>query len=122
MTGNSLPDFVVIGPQKCATTWMYRGLQEHPEISMPKTDAVNYFSMYYHQGDNWYEQSFDPSQNTPIVGEVSRSYVRDDAVPHRLRKHLPTAKLILSVRNPADRAYSHYWHEKSKGKLSFEFE
>jgi hypothetical protein len=121
MTEDPLPDFVIIGTQKCATTWIYRGLQEHPDISMPNTDAVNYFSMNYHRGDNWYKQFFNLSQENTIVGEVSRSYVRDDAAPRRLKNDLPTAKIIISIRNPMDRAYSHYWHEKSKGNISFEF-
>jgi len=45
-----LPDFIIAGPQKCATTWMYHCIYEHPQVLMPETDAVNYFNMNYHKG------------------------------------------------------------------------
>jgi len=49
-----------------------------------------------------------------ITGEVSLSYIFDPAVPERVAKHKPYVKLIVVLRNPADRAYSHYYHNKSR--------
>jgi len=115
------PDFVILGPQKCATTWMYRCLREHPDVYMPDTDAVHYFDMHYQKGEEWYRQHFENHDGEPVVGEETPSYIRDDAVPQRLKDDIATAKLIISVRNPIERAYSHYWHEKSKDKHSFAF-
>lgn len=114
-------DFVILGPQKCATTWMYRCLREHPEVYLPDTDAVHYFEMNYHRGGDWYGEFFADRDGEPIVGEETASYVRDDAAAARLAEDVPDARLLISVRNPVDRAFSHYWHEKSKGTIDFEF-
>jgi hypothetical protein len=122
MNEGSLPDFVVLGPQKCATTWIYRCLEEHPEVFVPETDSIHYFDMNYRKGEKWYQNCFAQHDGEPIVGEETPSYIRDEVVPERIAQDVPDAKLIISVRNPMDRAYSHYWHEKSKGKLSFAFE
>jgi len=118
-----VPDFVIVGPQKCATTWMYEGLAEHPDVYVPDTDSVHYFDMGYHRGTEWYREHF-PENPEPysVIGEETPSYIRSEEVPERLAALNPDAKVIFSLRNPVDRAFSHYWHEKSKGKLSFEFE
>lgn len=115
------PDFIILGPQKCATTWMYRCLREHPDVYLPETDEVHYFDMNYHKGEQWYQEFFADHDGEPVVGEETPSYIRDEAVAHRLAADLPGAKLLISVRNPMERAHSHYWHEKSKGKISFAF-
>jgi hypothetical protein len=100
---------------------MYRCLKEHPDVYMPETDSIHFFNIHYQKGKKWYAEFFENYNDEPVVGEETPSYIRDDAVPRRIRNDLPTTKLIISVRNPVDRAYSHYWHEKSKGNLSFEF-
>lgn len=122
-TDEWVPDFVIVGPQKCATTWMYEGLAEHPEVYVPDTDSVHYFDMEYHRGTEWYRQHFpaDPD-GYEVIGEETPSYIRSEATPERIADLNPDAKLLFSLRNPVDRAFSHYWHEKSKGKISFEFE
>lgn len=121
MTDSVFPSFVILGPQKCATTWMYRCLKEHPDVYMPDTDSIHFFNIHYQKGEKWYANFFTDYDGESVIGEETPSYIRDDAVPRRLRDDLPSAKLLMSVRNPMDRAYSHYWHEKSKGKISFEF-
>ncbi|MBV0923118.1 sulfotransferase domain-containing protein [Halomicroarcula limicola] len=122
-TDEWVPDFVIVGPQKCATTWMYEGLAEHPEVYVPDTDSVHYFDMGYHRGTEWYRQHFpaDPDEYA-VIGEETPSYIRSEVTPERIAELNPDAKLLFSLRNPVDRAFSHYWHEKSKGKISFEFE
>lgn len=121
MNEHTLPEFIILGPQKCATTWMYRCLKEHPDVYMPDTDSIHFFDIHYEKGKNWYANFFAEYDGESVVGEETPSYIRDNAVPRRLEDNLPNTKLIISVRNPMDRAYSHYWHEKSKGKISFKF-
>jgi hypothetical protein len=116
------PDFFIVGPQKCATTWMYEGLREHPEVVLPETDSVHYFDINYHKGEEWYRDQFPDTAAEYIVGDETPSYIRSPSTPARLAELNPDAKLIFSLRNPVDRAFSHYWHEKAKGKMSFEFE
>jgi len=122
MADSPLPDFLIVGPQKCATTWAYKCLCDHPEVYMPDTDSVHFFDMNYHEGINWYQDFFDLDKGAIAVGEETPSYIRDHSVPSRISEHLPDVKLIFMIRNPVDRAFSHYWHEKSKEKISFNFE
>jgi len=116
-----LPDFIIAGPQKCATTWLYECLREHPEVLLPDTDSVHYFDMHYSRGEGWYRDHFGSYDGEAMVGEETPSYIRDDMAPKRISRTIPDAKILFVLRNPVDRAFSHYWHEKSKDKMSFEF-
>jgi len=122
MSEPPLPDFAVAGTQKCATTWLYRCLKDHPDILVPDTDSVGYFNMNYHKGESWYRDFFSEYEGEDIVGEESPGYIRDMSAPERIADTIPNAKLIFMVRNPVDRAFSHYWHQKSTSKINFEFE
>jgi len=122
MTDGCNPDFIIAGTQKCATTWLYESLYEHPEIYLPETDSVHYFDMNYHRGSDWYETHFPDSPDDRLIGEETPSYIRSERAPGRIHKDLGDVKLIFCVRHPIDRAYSHYWHEKGKDKIEFEFD
>lgn len=117
-----LPNFIIVGPQKCATTWLYQCLYEHPDVLLPETDSVHYFDMNYHRGEDWYRKYFEKYDGESLVGEETPTYIREQRAPERIAETLPNVKLIFTLRNPMDRAFSHYWHEKSKDKISFEFE
>ena len=117
-----LPDFIIAGPQKCATTWLYESLSEHPDILLPGTDSIHYFDMHYSRGEEWYRSHFDLYDGEPMVGEETGSYIRDEMAPRRISRTVPDAKILFVLRNPVDRAFSHYWHEKSKNKISFNFD
>lgn len=121
MTKSPLPDFIIVGPQKCATTWLYDCLYEHPEVLMPETDSVHYFDMNYHLEEQWYRDYFSAYDGEPVVGEETPTYIRSEETPKRMAETVPDTKLIFTLRNPIDRAFSHWWHEKSKNKHSFEF-
>jgi hypothetical protein len=122
MAEHPLPSFLIVGPQKCATTWLYNCLYEHPDVLMPETDSVHYFDMFYHKHESWYRNHFSRYDGEQVVGEETPTYIRDEKAPERIGETLPDVKLIFTFRNPIDRAYSHWWHEKSKDKHSFEFE
>lgn len=121
MTEPPLPDFLIIGPQKCATTWLYDCLYEHPEVLMPETDSVHYFDMLYNKSESWYLEYFSAYNGESVVGEETPTYIRDEMAPKRIAETLPEVKLIFTLRNPVDRAFSHWWHERSKNKHSFQF-
>ncbi len=121
MSESPLPDFIIAGPQKCATTWLYECLYEHPDVLLPETDSVHYFDMKYHRDEEWYRQHFSEYDGETLVGEETPTYIRKQQAPKRISDMLPDVKVIFTLRNPMDRAFSHYWHEKSKDKISFEF-
>ena len=107
-----------IGPQKSGTTWVYKALQEHPEIECPPKDTIHYFDMYYYRGEEWYHGFFDTNLTR---FDPTPSYIRSPWAAERIHRYNPEAKIILCLRDPIERAFSHCWHEKKKGKYNFEF-
>jgi len=105
-----LPNFLIIGSARCGTTWMWRNLRLHPQIHLPaQLKELNYFTSRYNLGRSWYEAQFG-TPTEPAVGEASPDYLFYPDAPGRIRELLPDARLIVSLRNPVDRAYSHYWN------------
>jgi len=116
------PDFIILGPPKAATTWVYECLKEHPEVYMPETDQISYFNINYHKGEEWYLEHFEEAEESQVVGEESLLYIKNVKAPERIAKDYEDVKLIFILRNPIDRAFSHYWHEKKKDKIKYSFD
>jgi Sulfotransferase domain len=105
----NIPDFLVIGSQKCATSWLYDCLSEHPEICVPKhKKEIEYIGghLYKENGLDWYLSLFDHCEGTKVKGAVSVEYIVNDESPGLLFDINPGMKFILNVRDPADRAIS----------------
>jgi hypothetical protein len=117
-----LPDFVIIGTQRGGTTSLYRYLTEHPDISGALRKEVHFFDRYYEKGMDWYLANFPVRGEAPVVGEASPYYLFHPDVPERVRRALPHAKFIVLLRNPVDRAYSHYQMVVRRGIETFSFE
>jgi hypothetical protein len=115
----TLPDFIIIGAQKCGTTFLYQLLVQHPHVKPAFAKEVHYFDLNFGRGDNWY-RSFFPLQirnsHTYITGEASPYYLFHPHAPKRASAVVPDAKLIVLLRNPVDRAYSHYQHQVERVK------
>ena len=107
----SMPNFIGIGAQKCATTWIYEILRDHPQVTLSHTKEINYFSYHYDHGQQWYQRQFPDSGNARVVGEISPSYFHEPAVPERVKAQVPDVKLIVSLRDPVKRAVSNHKHE-----------
>lgn len=126
-----LPDFVIIGTQRGGTTSLYNYLAEHPCIGAASIKEVHFFDTpHYKQGLAWYRAHF-PSlvqkyhmqqwqKQAFITGEASPYYLFHPYAARRMAQVLPQVKLIVMLRNPVDRAYSHFYHEVAGGheKLS----
>lgn len=110
-----------IGPQKAATTWVYECLKEHPEVACPSKDSIHYFDMFYTKGRTWYGSFFEGAREEQKLFDPTPSYIRSPWAPERIAKENPNAKIILCMRNPIERAFSHYWHDKKKGSYNFDF-
>ena len=127
-----LPDFLVIGAQKAGTTALYSYLRWHPAVLGPSWKEVSYFDRHYLRGEAWYRGQFPNklrirlaerrSGSSPVVGEASPSYLPHPLAPERVAAQLPHARLIALVRNPIDRALSHYHHEVALGREPLTFE
>jgi Sulfotransferase domain len=110
----TLPDFLIIGAQKSGTTFLYQLLVQHPHVKPAFAKEVHYFDLNFRKGDNWY-RSYFPLQkrnsSTYITGEASPYYLFHPHAPRRASAVVPDAKLVVLLRNPVDRAYSHYQHQ-----------
>jgi Sulfotransferase domain len=127
-----LPDFLIIGSQKCGTTSLYNYLTQHPCIYPAFTKEVGYFDRYYSGDLNWYRSHFPSSlhkyyrhnlRKRPfLTGEASTGYIVIPQALQRIAHIMPHIKLILLLRNPVDRAYSHYHHSRRRGRETCSFE
>lgn len=127
-----LPDFLIIGAQKCGTTSLYSYLLQHQNVSPAFEKEVRYFNDHYENGVNWYKAHFPTNfyKNimsrrdgaTLITGEGEPSYLPNPIVPQRAFDLKPSVKLIVMLRNPADRAFSHYQHRFSREREVRTFE
>ena len=126
-----LPDFLILGIQKGGTTSLYNYLLAHPSIHVTHTKEIRYFDRNYDRGENWYRANFptvfskfiSKRKGTPfIVGDASPDYLFHNIVPKKVKKDFPDIKLIVVLRNPVDRAYSHYNMRKRGGQETLSFE
>src|SRR5215216_7751234 len=127
-----LPDFLVLGAQKAGTTALYAYLRRHPQIAGPSWKEVSFFDRHYARGESWYRGNFPSRPATwlarrragaePIVGEASPGYLFHPHAPQRVATLLPNVRLIALLRDPVDRALSHYHHELALGRESLSFE
>lgn len=117
MKGN-LPGFIIIGAMKAGTTSLYEYLNLHPEIGMSRIKETNYFlgGREYSKGPEWYKSLFE-KEGAKIFGEASPNYTKQHRfadVPRKMASLIPDAKLIYVVRDPVERAISHYTHNIAK--------
>lgn len=116
------PDFLIIGTQKGGTTSLYHHLTHHPNIKAAAVKEVHYFDEQFGRGFDWYKRHFPSNLSAgSITGEASPYYLFHPQTPRRVHELLPNIKLIVLLRNPVYRAYSHYRMMVRRGleQLSF---
>jgi hypothetical protein len=118
----SLPGAVILGAQKCGTSSLHNYLTQHPGVIAPLRKEVHYFDVNYDRGESWYRAHFGREGESGLNLDSSPYYLFHPAVPRRMHELLPDARLIVLLRDPARRAYSHYWHERDKGREDLSFE
>jgi hypothetical protein len=111
-----------IGPQKAGTTWVYRCLREHPGVACAPRDSVHYFDMFYGRGRDWYASHWRHADDGQKLFDATPSYIRSPWAPQRIAHENPEARIVLCLRDPIERAFSHFWHEKKKRRFEFRFE
>ncbi|MGH3040223.1 MAG: sulfotransferase family protein [Gaiellaceae bacterium] len=134
-----LPSFLIIGAQRAGTTSLLHSLRQHPDIAGPTAGEklvllrkeVHFFDLRFSEGVDWYRSFFPLSVRRRLArlrgrdlaaGESTPYYLFHPEVPGRVAATLPDVKLIALLRDPVERAYSHYQHRVRAGreKLSFE--
>jgi len=110
----ALPNFFIVGAPRCGTTSLYHQLGRHPEIFMAPVKEPHYFSDRREKGglpsmsEAEYASLFGGAKLETMVGEASPSYLHCEASPLRLREFCPEAKIIVLLREPLRRSYSHF--------------
>ena len=111
------PDFIIIGVQKGGTSSLYSYLTHHPQIAEASQKEVHFFDLNFEKGVEWYRSQFpgltDAKQK--LIGEASPYYIFHPRVPQLIYDLFPQTKIIALLRNPVDRAISHYYHEVRLG-------
>lgn len=115
----TIPNFFILGTQKAATTSIYFYLKQHPEIYMSRIKEPGFFIEQGLSENNdqksdtisdlsEYEALFAEITNESRYGEATPTYLACPWVPKYIHTYSPDAKLIAVLRNPIDRAWSHY--------------
>jgi hypothetical protein len=121
------PSFIIIGAQRAGTTSLYTYLSEHPDIVPARQKEIHFFDRNYQRGIDWYRHQFRTApravwSSRPITGESTPYYLFHPLVAQRIQQSFPAIKLIVLLRNPVDRAFSHYHHSIQLGAETLLFE
>ena len=127
-----LPHFVIIGAAKCGTGSLYQYISDHPNVIYAHTKEIHYFDRNYSKGIDWYRSNFPflskvaPDSPKPekriITGEATPAYMFVPDIPQKMAEINPGAKLIMILRNPVTRSYSHYQMSVRKKRRTISFE
>jgi hypothetical protein len=111
------PNFLHLGPSKSGTTWLHEVLISHPAVYLTAAKDLYFFSRYYDRGPDWYRAQFrDAGTGHAIVGEVCPEYLACPEAPERIRACLgPDVRLMVTLREPAARAFSSYLYLSRHG-------
>jgi len=120
-----LPTGLVIGPMRTGSTWLYEYLSSRPDVCLPKdVKETFYFAENYGKGQDWYENHFrhyDPARHHRIIDVSPTLFQNDDAIP-RVRSELHDPVLVTTLRQPMERAWSHYMHLRQYGATTLDFD
>lgn len=123
-TANSrvLPNFLILGAHKAGSSSLYLNLIKHPDVLPALTKEIMYFDAYY-GSTTWYRANFPLKKEYDEIvaksgicriGEATPQYLFHPLAPRRVKNLLPNAKFLVVLRNPIDRAFSHYNHNVRK--------
>jgi hypothetical protein len=124
-----LPEFLVVGAQRCGTTTLYRLLADHPSVVRPAfSKGIGYFDVHYRRGWSWYRGHFPVAAvaalraQRPVTFESSGYYLYHPLAAGRIGADLPGVRAVVCVRDPVERAYSAHRHELARGFETEPFE
>lgn len=119
-------DFVIGGTQKGGTSALDAYLRRHPKICMANQKEVHFFddNFFFQRSTvdyNGYHSNFSPEASHELVGEATPIYMYWQDAPRRIWEYNPRMKWIILLRNPIDRAYSHWNMERSRNSDNMSF-
>ena len=122
----TLPDYLLIGCQRCGTTSLQAALSQHPSVKSARLmKGVHYFDTAYDRDLNWYRSYFPTNAyrrrhdtragRRLVVGECSPYYIFHPLALERIANDLPDIKVVVLFRDPVERAIFHHKHEVRRG-------
>jgi Sulfotransferase domain len=122
MSGRSV-NFLHLGPGKSGSTWLHEVLTLHPQVYLTEAKDLYFFSRYYDRGPGWYWAQFrGAGPEHAVVGEICPDYLPCPAAPERIRACLgPDVRLMVTLREPASRAFSAYLYLRKHGQAAPSF-
>ena len=112
-----LPSFLVLGPPRTGSTWLYDVLHTRALLPYP-TKETRFFDVHFDRGLDWYRHHFNRESSGLVAGEIAPTYFCSPLACQRIRSVLPNAKLIIVFRNPLQRLVSLYKLKRAYGLLS----
>jgi Sulfotransferase domain len=115
------PNLFIVGAGKAGTSSLSDYLNQHPEIFMSPVKEPHFFSDARPaletpvRDEERYLRLFEASSTEKLLGEASISYFWDPASPLAIKRVSPAAKILVLLREPLERSYSHYWHALKNG-------
>lgn len=116
------PNFILVGPGKCGTSWIYEFMRAHPQICVSTAKETLFFEDYFHKGIDWYLRFFMPKDGQLAIGELSNTYFFSEEAAKRISDFDPGMRLIVTLRNPLKRTFSHYLFLKRNGSVACSFD
>lgn len=135
-----LPTFIIGGARRGGTTSLYYAIRQHPEIYLYPHSELNYFVEEELRGRHWHERPADPghwerTHNVQDYAALFTEATQARAIGHkgadllfwhpahdRITRFVPDVRFIFTLRHPVNRAWSHYWAERAKGRETLSFE
>ncbi len=112
----TLPNFLYIGPDKAGSSWLHEALILHPQVYLSQAKDLYFFDRYFDRGIRWYEAQFkDCRPEQTVVGEICQDYLSDPEAPKRILETLPDCRLMVTLRDPVDRAFSSFLYARRFG-------
>jgi hypothetical protein len=108
------PDFLILGCQKGGTTTLHDLLTRHSRVLPAAVKEVQFFSLHYQHGWDWYAQQFSEAP-LGLTGEATPYYLFHPLAAERIAHHCPKARLIVLLRDPVQRSLSQVFHAKRLG-------
>lgn len=121
LSRRGLPNFLVVGAMRSGTTSLIRYLRSHPQVFLAPHKELHYFDFNFGEGTDWYRGNFEGASDERAVGEGTPNYMYIAEALPRIAELIPNARLIAILRDPVERAYSHYWHNRAVGREELDF-
>jgi len=110
-----LPNFLYVGPDKAGSSWLHEVLLKHPDVYLTPAKDLYFFDRYFDRGPAWYAAQFRDAGDETIVGEVCQDYLFHPETAARIHETLGPVRVMVSLRDPVERAWSSYLYMRKHG-------